>query len=108
MATENREPTGHLAPLRFLIKRDRAGRHGWYLYNASGTIVGSHAPGFPSEFEACRDVERFRRELANAPIIGENTRRFAAARPDDGAERHALGGRNRGAKESSKPGDLTT
>jgi hypothetical protein len=108
MATEDREPNRHLAPFWFLIKQDRAGRHRWYLYNAAGTIVGSHAAGFPGELEACQDVERFRRELANAPIIGGSTRRSAAARPDDGAERHALGGRNRGTKESSKPEDLTT
>jgi hypothetical protein len=81
MATAGRGPSGHLGPFRFLIKRDRDGRHGWELYNASGTIVGRHAAGFPSELEAYRDVERVREELANAPIIGENRRLPIAAIP---------------------------
>jgi hypothetical protein len=66
MATLRREP------FRFLIRRDRDGRHRWYLYNASGTIVGSHTAGFPSELEAYEDAEHVREELAVAHITGES------------------------------------
>lgn len=63
--------TGSLGQCRFQIKRDRDGRHRWYVYNAFGTMVGSHAEGFASEAEARLDAERFREQLARAPIIGE-------------------------------------
>jgi hypothetical protein len=62
----------HLEPFRFRIRRDRDGRHRWYLYNASGTVVGMHTAGFPSEPEAYEDVEHVRGELAIAPIVGES------------------------------------
>ena len=81
MASESRQPSGHLGPFRFLIKHDRDGRHRWRLYNASGTLVGRHAAGFPSELAAYEDVERVREELANAPIIGEGGRLPIAAVP---------------------------
>jgi uncharacterized protein YegP (UPF0339 family) len=77
MATMRREL--HLASFRFQIKKDRDGRHRWYLYNASGTIVGRHTAGFPSELEAYEDVEHVRKELAVAPIIGENAPNGAAS-----------------------------
>ena len=56
---------------RFQLRKDLDGRHRWYLYNPSGTIVGSHTVGFPSELEAHEDVEHVRMELGMAPIIGE-------------------------------------
>lgn len=71
MTTMSGDGLLHLDPFRFQIKEDRDGRHRWYLYNAAGTIVGRNAAGFPSEFEAYRDVERVREELASAPIIAE-------------------------------------
>ena len=43
-----------------------------YFYNTSGTIVGRHTDGFPSELEAYQVVEHVREELAIAPIIGES------------------------------------
>ena len=72
MTSESRESPRHLGPFRFLIKQDRDGRHRWYLYNPSGTVIGRHAAGFSSGLEAHQDVERIREELANAPIIGES------------------------------------
>ena len=81
MATEVREPSRRLGPFRFLIRRDRDGRHRWYLYNAFGTMVGRHGTGFPSELEAYQDVERVRGELANAAIIGEDGSPPIAAPP---------------------------
>jgi hypothetical protein len=66
MATASREPTGHLGPFRFPIKRVRDGRLGWYLYNVSGTMVGRHAAGFPSELEAYQDIQRARRARKRA------------------------------------------
>jgi hypothetical protein len=57
----------HPEPFRFLIKRDRDGRHRWSLYNASGTVVGRHTAGFPSELEARQDAQRVRDELADGP-----------------------------------------
>lgn len=60
-----------IEPFRFQIRRDRDGRHGWYLYNASGTVVGMHTAGFPSGLEAYEDVEHVREELAIAPIVSE-------------------------------------
>lgn len=77
MATLRREP--HLDLFRFQIKRDRDGRHRWYLYNASGTIVGRHTAGFPSELEAYEDVEHVREELAIAPIVGESEPKGASS-----------------------------
>ena len=56
---------------RFQIQRDRDGRHRWYVFNASGTMVGRHAEGFPTELEARRDAEQFREQIASAPITGE-------------------------------------
>jgi hypothetical protein len=72
---------------RFLIKRDRDGRHGWYLYNASGTVVGMHTVGFPSELEAYENVERVREEIAVVPIVGESEpeRAIVGVVPVDGA-----------------------
>jgi uncharacterized protein YegP (UPF0339 family) len=58
-------------PFRFQIRKGHDGRHRWYLYNASGSIVGSNTAGFASELEACQDVEHVRAELASAPIVGE-------------------------------------
>lgn len=73
-------PALRLEPFRFLIRRDRDGRHRWYLYNASGTVVGMHSSGFPSELEAYQDVELVREELAVAPIVGENWSEGASPR----------------------------
>jgi YD repeat-containing protein len=56
---------------RFQIKRDRDGRHRWYVYNGYGTMVGRHPDGFPTELEARLDAEHVRRQVANAPIAGE-------------------------------------
>jgi len=81
MATDSREPTGQLGPFRFLIKRDRDGRHRWFLYNASGTLIGRHGSGLSSELEAYQDVERVREELANPSILGESRRLPIAAIP---------------------------
>jgi hypothetical protein len=58
-------------PLRFVVNRDGDGRHRWYLYTASGTIVGSHRPGFTTEREAAQDAERVRAALATTPIVVE-------------------------------------
>jgi uncharacterized protein YegP (UPF0339 family) len=58
-------------PFRFQIRKDHDGRHRWYLYSSSGSIVGSHTTGFPSELEAYHDVEHVRAELAIAQIIDE-------------------------------------
>lgn len=76
MATLRREPD--LEPFRFLIKRDRDGRHRWSLYNPSGTVIGRHTAGFPSELEARQDVQRVRDALADAPIIGESVPKGAS------------------------------
>ena len=76
---------------RFLIKRNRDGRHTWYLYNASGTVVGIHTAGFPSELEAYEDVEHVREELAVAPIVGESESEHAIVEVvmfDGAAARH--------------------
>ena len=96
MAPLHREP--HLEPFRFLIKRDRDGRHRWSLYNASGTVIGRHTAGFSSELEARHDVQRVRDELADAPIIGESVPKGASTElvGVDGAAirsaRHETGG----------------
>jgi hypothetical protein len=58
-------------PFRFLIVRDRDGKHRWYLYTASGSIVGVHSAGFTSELEAYENVVQVRDEIAVAAIIGE-------------------------------------
>jgi len=76
MVTKTREP--HLETFRFQIRRDHDRRHRWYLYNASGTIVGRHTAGFPSELEAHEDVEHVRAELAIAPIIAETEPKAAS------------------------------
>jgi len=96
MDTLRREP--HLDPFRFLIKRDRDGRHRWYLYNASGSVVGMHTAGFPSELEAYEDVEHVREQLGVAPILGESDpeRAIVHVAPVAGAAgrptRHRTGG----------------
>lgn len=82
-------PALHLEPFRFLIKRDRDARHRWYLYDASGTVVGMHTAGFPSELAAYEDVEHVRAEVAIAPIIGETARKGAS----ELAPGHTGGGR---------------
>ncbi len=82
VATLHREP--QLEPFRFLIKRDRDSRHRWSLYNASGTVIGRHTAGFPSELEARHDVQRVRDELADAPIIGESLPKGAGAEAGQG------------------------
>jgi uncharacterized protein YegP (UPF0339 family) len=56
---------------RFQIRKDHDGRHRWYIYNAAGTIVGSHTGGFPSELEAYEDIEHVRKALGMAQIVGE-------------------------------------
>ena len=56
---------------RFQLQKDRHGRHSWYVYNASGTMVGRHSEGFSTELEARRDAEQFREQIARAPIVGE-------------------------------------
>jgi hypothetical protein len=60
-----------LGLFRFQVQRDRQGRHRWYVYSASGIMVGRHPEGFSTELEARRDAERFREQVAKAPIIGE-------------------------------------
>jgi len=62
---------GQVGHCRFQIRRDRDGRHRWYVFNASGTMVGKHPEGFPTELEARRDAEQFREQIASAPITGE-------------------------------------
>jgi uncharacterized protein YegP (UPF0339 family) len=57
---------------RFQIQRDKDGRHRWYVFNANGTMVGRHSEGFPTEHEARFDAERFREQIASAPIVGED------------------------------------
>jgi hypothetical protein len=78
MAMQSRTATEYVGSFRFLIKRDRDGRHRWSLYNAWGTLVDRHAAGFPSELEAYQDVERLREELTNAPVIGEQATAITA------------------------------
>ena len=56
---------------RFLLQNYRDGRHRWYVFNANGTMVGSHPQGFATEPEARLDAERHREQLATAPIISE-------------------------------------
>ena len=56
---------------RFLLRKDRDGRHRWYVFNASGTLVGRHPEGFATQREARLDAERHREQLATAPIISE-------------------------------------
>ena len=97
MATLRREPDRE--PFRFLIKRDRDGRHRWSLYNPSGTVIGRHTAGFPSELEARQDVQRVRDALAGAPIIGESVPKGASTELVEVAgaairsARHEKGGR---------------
>jgi hypothetical protein len=61
----------HPNTCRFQIHLDRDGRHRWYVFNESGTMVGGHPEGFSTEDEARLDAERHRENLATAPIIGE-------------------------------------
>ena len=56
---------------RFQVQRDRQGRHRWYVYDASGIMVGRHPEGFSTALEARRDAKQFREQIAKAPIIGE-------------------------------------
>ena len=56
---------------RFQLRKDGDGRHRWYVFNASGTMVGRHPEGFATEREARLDAERLREQLATAPIMGE-------------------------------------
>ena len=56
---------------RFQIKRDRDGRHRWYVFNGYGTMVGRHPEGFATEREARLDAEQLREQIASAPITGE-------------------------------------
>ena len=92
-------PALHPEPFPFLIKRDHDGRHRWYLYNASGTVVGMHSAGFPSGLEAYEDVEHVREELAVAPIVGETEPNGAVSAVVEvegaagGRPRHETGGR---------------
>ena len=68
MSDEPRQPNLY----RFQIQRDRDGRHRWYVFNASGTMVGRHPEGFATELEARRDAEQHREQVAKAPIVGES------------------------------------
>ena len=56
---------------RFQLRRDRDGRHRWYVFNANGTMVGRHPEGFATEREARLDAEQLREQIASAPITGE-------------------------------------
>jgi hypothetical protein len=56
---------------RFQILKDRDGKHRWRVFNDAGTMIGEHRQGFATETEARRDAERFRKLIADAPIIGD-------------------------------------
>jgi hypothetical protein len=56
---------------RFQLREDRDGMLRWYVFDANGTMVGRHSEGFATELEARLDAERFREQLAMAPIVGE-------------------------------------
>ena len=62
---------GQVGHCRFQIQRDRDGRHTWYVFNASGTMVGRHPEGFSTELDARRNAEQFREQIASAPITDE-------------------------------------
>ena len=64
------DASGRLGVSRFQIRQDRDGQYRWSLFNASGTMVGTHPEGFASAREARLDAEQLRDQLASAPIVG--------------------------------------